>query len=230
MELSKRLQAVADLLSKDLCVADIGTDHGYIPIYCITSGKSSKVIAMDINEGPLLRAKRNIAEHGLTEQIETRISDGVTALKQGECDAVIVAGMGGALVIKIMEAGEQIFRSLQEFVLQPQSELEKVRQYLCGHGYDIIAEDMVLEEGKFYPMMKVINQNTSCYNKMELRYGKFLLKQRHPVLQQFLEKEMQMKEQILRQLGHDTGVHIEKRKQELYEELLVIKEALETYF
>lgn len=230
MELSKRLQAVADLLSEGLCVADIGTDHGYIPIYLITSKKSSKVIAMDINEGPLLRAKEHIAEHGLEQHIETRLSDGVTALQAGECDAVIIAGMGGALAVKIMEAGEQLFRSLKEFVLQPQSELEKVRRYLCEQGYHIIAEDMVLEDGKFYPMMKVINAHTSCCNIMELRYGKFLLEQKHPILRHFLEKEVQIKGQILKQLECESGVHIEERKQELHTELSVIKEALETYF
>ena len=228
MELSKRLQAVADLVSNGMFVADIGTDHGYIPIYLMETGKSPKVLAMDVNEGPLLRAKEHIAEHQLP--IETRQSDGVQNLQPGECDCVLIAGMGGALTIKIMEEGETIFRQLKEFVLQPQSELSKVRQYLYNQGYCIIAEDMVLEDGKFYPMMKVINGQATTYNQLELRYGKLLLEQKHPVLKTFLEKEFQVKQNILRNLNKESGLHIEIRKKEIQEELEEIQYALQRYY
>ena len=128
-------------MSNGVTVADVGTDHGYIPIYLVESGKNKCAIAMDINRGPLDRAEAHIRMHGLGEQIKTRLSDGVQKLQIGECDCVIVAGMGGGLVIKIMEDGEEIFRNLTEFILQPQSEIAKVRQYLCEHNYRIIAED-----------------------------------------------------------------------------------------
>ncbi len=229
MELSKRLQAVSNLISKGMRVADVGTDHGYVPIYLIESGKCPSVIAMDINEGPLARAKEHILLHGLSEQIATRQSDGVKALAVCECDCVIVAGMGGALAVRIMEEGREIFENLKEFVLQPQSELEKVRQYLCEHEYDIIQEDMVLEDGKFYPMMKAVKAATDHYDLKELRYGKRLLAQKHPVLKVFLEKEIKTKEQILKNLKEETGAHIEARKSELQSDLSVAKEALGVY-
>ena len=114
MELSKRLQAVADLVGNNLVVADVGTDHGYIPIYLIESGKCQKAFAMDVNEGPLLRAKNHIQAHGLTECITTRLSDGVKAVSVGECDCVVVAGMGGALAIKIMEEGKEVTEVTEE--------------------------------------------------------------------------------------------------------------------
>ena len=202
MELSKRLQAVADLVSNGVTVADVGTDHGYIPIYLVESGKNKCAIAMDINRGPLDRA---------------------------ECDCVIVAGMGGGLVIKIMEDGEEIFRNLTEFILQPQSEIAKVRQYLCEHNYRIIAEDMVLEDGKFYPMMKVANGSAEEYSTLELRYGKLLLREKHPVLKLFLEKEEKTKEQICRQLRKEEGIHIASRIAELENETAQTKEALGIY-
>lgn len=229
MELSKRLQAVADLVGDDLVVADVGTDHGYIPIYLLEARKCQKALAMDINEGPLLRAKEHIAEHGLTEKIEVRQSDGVKALSIGECDSVVAAGMGGALVIQIIEDGKEIFRNLKEFVLQPQSELEKVRRYLCENEFCVIAEDMVLEDGKFYPMMKVKNGPAPWHSIMELRYGKGLLEQKHPVLKMFLEKEVRTKEEILKNLESASGGQIEARRQELREEILLAKEALEVY-
>jgi tRNA (adenine22-N1)-methyltransferase len=229
MELSKRLQAVADLVSEGQVVADVGTDHGYIPIYLLEAGKCEKAIAMDVNNGPLLRAKEHIAEHGLTQNIQVKLSNGVKALSVGECDCVVVAGMGGALAIKIMEEGREVFNSLKEFVLQPQSELVKVRQYLWENGYCVVDEDMVLEDGKFYPMMKVQSGSSDSYTQIELRYGRELLTKKHPVLKMFLEKEMQTKEMILKNLESESGEHIENRRKELQEELLLVKEALKVY-
>ena len=230
MELSKRLQAVADLVSEGFIVADVGTDHGYIPIYLLKTGKCNKAFAMDVNKGPLLRAQEHIDEHGLTDCIETRLSDGVKRLQPGECDAVVIAGMGGALTIKILEEGKDIFQNLSEFVLQPQSELYKVREYLVSHGYCVIAEDMVWEDGKFYPMMKVINGEASSYDAIELCYGKYLLAERHPVLQMFLEKEQNKKKMILQNLQKESGEHIENRRREIEEELEGIEYALQRYY
>ena len=230
MELSKRLQAVADLVSVGLTVADVGTDHGYIPIYLLETGKCKKAFAMDVNKGPILRAKEHIEEHGLSDRIETRLSDGVKHLRVGECDAVVIAGMGGALTIKILEEGKDIFKSLAEFVLQPQSELYKVREYLISHGYCVIEEDMVWEDGKFYPMMKVINGESSSYDAIELCYGKNLLAEKHPVLQMFLEKEQNKKNIILHNLQKESGEHIENRRKEIEEELEGIAYALQRYY
>lgn len=230
MRLSKRLQAVADLVTEGLVVADIGTDHGYIPIYLLETGKCKKAFAMDVNKGPLQRAEEHILESNLQEKIETRQSDGVKALRCKECQSVVVAGMGGALTIRIMEEGEEIFRNLQDFVLQPQSELDKVRRFLQEHGYSVIAEDMVFEDGKFYPMMKVKNGECDSYTEMELCYGKGLLEQKHPVLEKYLQKEIDTKKQVIKHLEHETGEHIERRVSELKQELLLAMKALQVYF
>lgn len=230
MELSKRLQAVADLVSEGLVVADVGTDHGYIPIYLIETKKSPKAFAMDVNKGPLLRAKEHIAEHGLTSSIDTRLSDGVRALKKVECECVVVAGMGGALTIKIMEEGKEIFRNLKEFVLQPQSELQKVRTYLYENAYSIVEENMVLDDGKFYPMFRVINGQSQEYHTIELCYGKLLLEQKNAVLKNFLEKEKAVKKLILSNLEQSFGEHIETRRKEIQEELEGIEYALQRYY
>ncbi len=103
MELSKRLKAVAGLVTEGASVADIGTDHGYVPIWLIQSGRATKVIAMDVNEGPLERARGHIRSKRLENVIFTRKSDGLQALHVGEADTMIAAGMGGGLVIRILE-------------------------------------------------------------------------------------------------------------------------------
>lgn len=230
MELSERLQAVANLVSPCRCVADVGTDHGYIPIYLVEQGICWKAFAMDVNRGPLCRAQEHIAEHGLESQIELRLSDGVNRLQAGECDTVVIAGMGGALTIKILEEGKAVIKSLKELILQPQSELLKVRRYLAEQGYRIVEENMVQEDGKYYPMMRVINAQAEAYHAIEFRYGKLLLQEKHPVLRNFLEKEKKMKSRILENLRNEFGTHIEERRKEVEEERKEIEYALQRYY
>ena len=136
----------------------------------------------------------------MCEQIELRLSDGVKALKKDECDAVILAGMGGGLVIRILEDGQHIRDNIKTWILQPQSEIQKVRKYLIDNQYQIVDEDIVEEDGKYYPMMKVINGLSEEYHDIELRYGKILLQKKSPILLQFLDKEIRTKEQILNNL------------------------------
>ena len=219
MELSKRLQAVAD----------IGTDHGYIPIWLMEHKKASFAVAMDINKGPLEKARENIRLHGLTSYIETRLSDGMKNLKAGEAESVVIAGMGGGLVMKILEDVKGKSLGIREWILQPQSEIQKVRTYLRESGYCIVAEDMVLDEGKFYPMMKVIKGEPELYSEAELCYGKILLKNRNKVLEEFLKKELDIKTEIRNRLQNSDGENISRRKAELTKEIEVIREALKVY-
>ena len=135
----------AALVTQGYTLADVGTDHGYIPIYLLQQKKIPAAIAMDINEGPLERAKEHIALYGLQAYIQTRLSDGVAALKPGEVEAVLIAGMGGGLVMHILKDGEKVCQSAKELILQPQSEIERVREFLREKGYTILAEDMVYE-------------------------------------------------------------------------------------
>lgn len=154
MELSKRLQAVADMVTAGNRVADVGCDHGYVSIYLVQRGISPYVIAMDVNKGPLLRAKEHIEGERLTDYIELRLSDGVDALCIGEADTVICAGMGGRLIVRILEQNADITSHMKEWVLQPQSELSLVRAYIRSRGCMIADETMIYEDGKFYPVIK----------------------------------------------------------------------------
>ena len=214
MELSKRLTAVAGLVTEGASVADIGTDHGYIPIYLIEQNLSPKVIAMDINKGPLERARIHIAGYGMSDRIETRLSDGLAAVKPKEVEEMIVAGMGGGLVIHILEEGKQIVSTLKGCILQPQSEIQKVREYLVEHGFRFEAEDMVEEDGKYYPMMRV---------------GPLLLKNKNPILYEYLKREIRIREDILLGLAGKDGERIKERMTEIEHELEVAKKAMSYY-
>ena len=143
IRLSDRLRMNASFVTPGNRLADVGTDHGYIPITLVMEKKIPSALAMDVNEGPLERAKEHIREFQLESCIHTRLSDGVQALHPGEADSVLIAGMGGALTVKILAEGEQVLKSVKELILQPQSEIDKVRRYLEKTGYRIVKEDIL---------------------------------------------------------------------------------------
>ena len=225
VKLSNRLLTVASFVTAGNVLADVGTDHGYIPIYLLQEGRVPKAIAMDINAGPLQRAKEHIVQYGLEGYIETRLSDGVNGLVPGEADSILIAGMGGGLVLHILSDGEAVCRAAKELILQPQSELERVRAYLWSNGYVILEEDIVLEDEKFYPMMRVqyqgVNDETSAENMPFCRYGKGLLASKHPVLKQYLEREQKLYSDIRENLGKTEAS--EKTKERLAEVEAILK-------
>lgn len=229
MELSKRLAAVAALVDAGSRPADIGTDHAYIPIWLVEMGICRKAFAMDVGRGPLERAREHITGHGLGNYIETRLSDGLGALAPGEADCMIAAGMGGNLIIKILEEGCSVLEEMDACILQPQSEIAKVRKYLQEHGYCSVAENMVKEDGKYYPMMKVRKGYEEPYREEEYCYGRLLLQEKHPVLREFLEKEYRTKQQILSELQKLPGDHVKARTEALQHELFVIECACRIY-
>lgn len=230
MELSKRLYAVASLVTEGASVADIGTDHGYVPIYLMKNNIASKVIALDINKGPLERARMHIIGHGLKGQIETRLSDGLKNVQPGEVDTMIAAGMGGALVIKILKDSKDVVENLTAFILQPQSEISKVRKYLNTNGFQIIDEDMVEEDGKFYPMMKVVHGETEVYEEYEYIFGKRLLEKKHPVLEKYLAREEYIQRSILEQLSKKEGSQSAKERAiEIFNKMQYTLQAIERF-
>lgn len=155
VKLSKRLSALAELVTPGNRLADVGTDHGYIPVFLCQTEVIPSAIAMDINEGPLQRAGSHIAEYHLEDRIQTRLSDGLHKLLPGEADTILIAGMGGGLMQRILSEGGQALDGVSELILQPQSEIPGMRRFLRNHGFLIVDENMIEEDGKFYPMMKV---------------------------------------------------------------------------
>ncbi len=251
--LSARLLAVGSLVKAGGVLADVGTDHGYVPIYLLEKKQISRAIAMDINKGPLERAKEHIRLFQMENYIETRRSDGVSALMEGEADSILIAGMGGGLMIHILEEGKAVCKGVKELILQPQSEAERLRRYLAENGYRITDEDIVSEEGKFYPMMRisplqtVISEQSAdgCINRMGAkinfskneaeqricyRYGGLLLKDRHPVLKEFLLKERAQLEKIKKRvLSEPESARLVQRREELSEQIDTNRRALAYY-
>lgn len=229
MELSKRLFAVAALVNNCNAMADIGTDHGYIPIYLVEQKKVQRAIAMDIGKGPLQRAEEHVKLHRLDEYIELRLSDGAKGLVKGEVEEVVLAGMGGRLMMKIIGDSKEIFQHLHGFVLQPQSEYGFVRHFLEENGFAILEEDMVEEEGKYYPMMRVASGTMNLEKDYFYEYGKILLIKRNQVLQEYLIREYGNLEKIKNELQQGATPKQKQRLMEV-EQLINLNQEAQGYF
>ena len=219
------------MVTRGYRLADIGTDHGFVPIWLVKSGIIPSAIAMDINRGPLERAQEHIAQAGLDRFIQTRLSDGLAALGEGEADSIMIAGMGGALTVRILEKDPPSALGAAELILQPQSEIGKVREYLCTSGWRIDEEDMVLEEGKYYPMMHCVRGEMTLTPE-EAEFGPCLIASGNPVLMKYLvfrekvlrsnleslqnsdsERARERREQITRQIGQIRRIREETSKE-----------------
>ncbi len=167
-KMSERLLFVANLLREESshikvsCVADVGCDHGYVSIYLVQSGIADSAIAMDVKKDPLKGASENIADYGLSDKIEVRLSDGLIKLKKGEAQGLVIAGMGGPLMIRILEDNPPRQLGIKVAVLQPQSEIPNFRKFLSENGFLVIDEKIIIDEGKYYfPMKVAVKDNLS---------------------------------------------------------------------
>ena len=227
MNISRRLNRLAGLVTEGSRLADVGTDHGYVPLCLCREKKIPSAIAMDINERPLKQAKSHIAEAGLENYIETRLSDGLHELKCGEADTVLIAGMGGALMVRILTEGTQALLGVRELVLQPQSEIGEVRRWLGGRGWHIIKEDILLDEGKYYPMFKVVPGEMGNYTEAEYRFGKLEIQESPEVLADFLKKRLAVNRQIEAGLPENGEKRIAARRAEVAAEMGLLTEVLQ---
>lgn len=227
MKLSKRLETIASFVPEGSRIADVGTDHGYIPIHLVQEKKAKHAIAMDVRPGPLLRARSHIEEAGLTEAIEVRLSDGLLMLEKDEADCVVIAGMGGELMIHILEQGKRLWDNIPYWVFSPQSELHKMRKFLMEQSFSVEQEIMIKEDGKYYIVMRAVRRQglTSDDREISYRYGSDLLRSKDSVLKEYLEKEEKQINTILKELTEKNSESAKKRIAELEKELSWNKEA-----
>lgn len=229
MELSKRLQTIASFVSSGNSVADIGTDHGYIPIFLVENGICPMAYAMDVNQGPLNKAIANVKECGLDTKITCILSDGLECLPSKKVDTVVIAGMGGDLVEQILSSKKDLLEDVEELVLSPQSHPEKVRQFLHTCGFAIDQEAMLKEDGKYYLVIRARKGTQAFEKECFYLYGEFLLKRKDPVMKEYLEVERKNIDKILSSFQGKSQESIKKRKIELFKKQENIMEGLKYY-
>lgn len=228
MRLSKRLRMNVSMVPAGARVADIGCDHGYASIWLVNEQAARTVIALDINEGPLTRAREHVRQAGLETKIACRRSDGAEKLEPGEVDTLMIAGMGGLLMIRILEDAKVVMEGVDTLVLQPQSDLEAVRRYVLGLGFELTEEKACIDEGKYYFAMcarrHTGGERVEWSEDWQYWYGTHLVQRKDPVLQRYLRKERKKYEQILS--GLDTGAARCERKRELRHKINEIDKCL----
>lgn len=156
MSISYRLKHVASLVTKGYTVADIGTDHGYVPIYLLRNNIIPRAIAVDVSKGPLERAKENAERAGFTDRMECRLSDGLTAVKPGEADCIIICGMGGILMRRILDEGRETAVSAKELILSPHRDPQLIVEFLEENGFSIENDEIIEDKKKKYRIFRAV--------------------------------------------------------------------------
>lgn len=220
LPLSLRMQEILDVLQQEVsvhgtiaCVADVGCDHAFVSMACVECKLADHVIAMDMRKGPLSIADHNITEYGFEKSVETRLSNGFERLEIGEADWAIIAGMGGNLMRQILIDGESHLKHGIGLVLQPQSEQDVVRSYLQTSGYIIVDERFLIEDEKFYTIIKAKKDvgNNRKMDMAELLYGPVLIRKKDPLLLRFVELEYEKKKAIYEALKDQDTESARKR-------------------
>ena len=213
IRLGIRLTTIAGMVPTGCNLADIGTDHAYLPVALLEEDRIQSAVALDIGDGPLAHARRTLeeAERAVREKCELRLSDGFTALQAGEADCAVIAGMGGALTVRILTAQDVKALGIKTLILSPQSEPETVRACLREIGFTIADEAMAAEDGKFYPVIlaregaqEETGSDTGLHERIRLRYGPILLEKRDAVLRAFLEREVHRLQQAITAASRGT--------------------------
>lgn len=190
MHIDKRLETIAALVPPHCVLADIGTDHAYLPVWLLEQGKIDHAIAGDIAEGPCQAARNTVTMHNLASQVEVRLGSGLSVLTPGEADCIAVAGMGAATIISILEADMEIAKGARLLVLQPMAGAAALRAWLIGNGWQLVAEELVDDEPHFYEIIAAQRGQATLGDEAELTVGPVLLAQGHPFLAKQIERKL----------------------------------------
>ena len=215
MKLTDRLLKIASLVTEGKRVADIGTDHGYIPVYLLNKGHVDFAILADVNKGPLENARSEVRHNNLTEKVDLRLGSGIEVLNENEVDEVIIAGMGGILISELLEAKKSVAHNLDKLILQPMQAQDELRRYLLNNGYEILDEVLVKEDFRIYEIIvaKYTGKNTNVEDEIYYEVGNKLIENKDPLLNELVDKKIFMYNSILKKLEGKTGEEIEKKIQ-----------------
>ena len=220
--ISKRLKLVASFVPQGSILLDVGSDHAYLPIELVERGQIEAAIAGEVVDGPYQSAVKNVEAHGLKEKIQVRLANGLAAFEEEDQVSVItIAGMGGRLIATILEEGLDKLTSVERLILQPNNREDDLRIWLEDHGFQIVAESILEEAGKFYEIL-VVEAGQMKLSASDVRFGPFLSKEISPVFVQKWQKEANKLEFALDQIPEKNR----EERQVLAHKIQAIKEVL----
>jgi tRNA (adenine22-N1)-methyltransferase len=233
VHISKRLETIASFVAPGSRVADIGSDHAYLPTYLVQTGRASSAIAGEVNQGPYESAKKQIEEAGLSNQIDVRLGNGLSVLKEGEVDTVCIAGMGGTLIRTILEEGASKLTSVNSLILQPNVAEKNVREWLYESGWQLKDEHILKEDGVIYEVLYATSGDPAIPYKQKpwqreewYELGPFLWYKQSPVYKEKWEAEKDKVERVLASLDKAQTPDAEEKKREMNERKKWIEEVL----
>ena len=217
LRLTPRLQAIADSINEYEVLADIGTDHAFLPIYLIQKVKITKAIATDINKGPIEIAQKRIRKYKLEDKIETRQGNGMTVIEPYEADAIVIAGMGGMLIAEIIEQSKSVATAAKILVMQPMLDSGKLRRYLLQNGFEIFDEELAKEDKKIYEIIwaRYTGEIKDATNMMDI--GPIIIEKKHLLAKDLIDKKVTELNNIIEKLGQVETELSQKRFQECKE-------------
>lgn len=226
--LSQRLQAVAKLVPDQARLADIGSDHAYLPAHLLLNKHIDYAVAGEVAKGPFQNEQAEINKLGLGQQLQARLADGLDAIHDDDrIDTVTIAGMGGSLIAQILERGQAHLHGVRRLILQPNVGENRVREWLCLHRWQILHEELVAEDGHIYEI--IMAEPSVCpvsYNQRELLFGPLLLEQGGPIFHDKWAAEAGRLQKVIaniQQADHVPTQHL----QELRTKQALIKEVLQ---
>ena len=208
MRLGARLKTVASFVKKGDRIADIGTDHAYLPIYLAKQKLISHALACDVHQGPYQAARQAILHANLADMVEVRFGDGITILKPGEVDLAVIAGMGGTTMVDILSKRPEITASLRGLILQPMNGVGILREWLFTHGWNIIDEELVIEDAILYEIIYAEQGDVALPEPVLLDIGTCLWQKRHPLLRQHIENLIAQTNRILHGMENSNSVNL----------------------
>ena len=216
MKLTDRLLKIASLVSDGKKIADIGTDHGYIPVYLLKEGKVPFAVLADVNKGPLDNAHKEVIQNNLLDKVDLRLGSGIEILEIGEVEEVIIAGMGGILISELLEAKKEVAHNVEKLILQPMQAQEELRYYLLNNGYEILVEVLVREDFRIYEIIvaKYTGKNTIIEDEIYYEVGIKLLENKDSLFNDFIEKKIKTYSSIVNKLEGKNGEAIDKKRKE----------------
>ena len=214
--IDSRMKAVMNFVGAGSHVADVGADHGYLSIALAQSGRAVKVIATEKNLGPCEAARKNISAAGLDGVIEIRLGDGLKILSAGEVDTICIAGMGGALIVKILGDAPEVVRSAARLILQPMNAAKKIRAWLAENSWAIVDEDLAESSGIIYEII--------CAEKNPSE--KIFKRESSPLLKKFLTQRLEKLERVLAEMSKSESA----RTSEKFSVTLAEVHALKKFF
>lgn len=214
MNLTARLRHVAELVPVCHSMADIGTDHAYLPLFLLEAGKALHAIASDIHKGPLERARTHLEGEGKGKEIELRLGGGLSPIKKGEVDGAVMAGMGGLMMRDILDADFEKAQALSWLVLQPQNHVAELKQYLSAHHFIICREDMAMEDRRLYEMMLVKPGSMKKISLLEGEIGVTEEYRQHALFPEHIRRLIRKRDFLIQGVSEDTDNDRNRRRRE----------------